>query len=77
MIMAILTVTDVNGCIGTDSIEVPVSIISEQIDDVLLDCQSGPVALNPVFNAGYSYQWTAQPADPMCWYTRARYSPKR
>lgn len=59
-----LAVTDANGCTDTISGEVAIDLIN---DDIISDqsfCADDTVALNPDFNPNYTYNWTAEPADP-------------
>ena len=56
--------TDANGCNDTISGEVNIDLIE---DDIISDqsfCNDDTLALNPDFNPNYTYNWTAEPADP-------------
>lgn len=54
-----LTVTAQNGCVLTQEQNFPVQLIEEAlVADSLAICFGDSVALNPVFNNNYSYQWS-------------------
>lgn len=63
-ITATLTVTDVNGCTGTATMPVEVSLISDSLVSQLPVCPNETVELNPDFNPDYNYTWTSVPNDP-------------
>ncbi|MBK8426523.1 MAG: PKD domain-containing protein [Lewinellaceae bacterium] len=63
-ITATLTVTNADGCTGTATAQPQVDIINESVEEQFNFCQLTSVALNPSFNQGYTYTWTATPADP-------------
>ena len=57
-----LTVTAANGCEKTIEQTFPIELIEEELPaDSVLICLGDSFALNPDFNASYSYQWS--PAD--------------
>ena len=64
-ITAILTATDMNGCMDTANVTFPFHIIDEDIAPSQSFCiGTTPVALNPVSNPDYDYKWYASPVDP-------------
>ena len=63
-ITATLTVTNADGCTGSATAQPQVDIINESVEEQFNFCQLTSVALNPSFNQGYTYTWTATPSDP-------------
>lgn len=63
-VQAILVVTDVNGCSSSDTLNVQVNIINDEIANALSLCAGQSISLNPDTVAGYTYAWTSNPVDP-------------
>ncbi|MCC6413278.1 MAG: gliding motility-associated C-terminal domain-containing protein [Saprospiraceae bacterium] len=63
-VQAILVITDVNGCRSMDTMDVQINIVNDAISNEQFICVGENVALNPDTVAGYTYVWTATPADP-------------
>jgi gliding motility-associated-like protein len=63
-VTATLIVTDKNGCKDTVVTQVTADVVDESVAEQVDFCKGNSVRLNPDFNAAYTYQWTAQPADP-------------
>lgn len=64
LITAMLTVTDVNGCFDTASIQVQIMYVNDTLGEEAMLCPGMVVALNPDSSTLYGYNWISQPADP-------------
>ncbi|MFN0036624.1 MAG: T9SS type B sorting domain-containing protein, partial [Saprospiraceae bacterium] len=63
-ITATLVVTDINKCTATATAQVEISILNDSIPQTTSICPGESLQLNPGFDAGAVYTWTATPADP-------------
>lgn len=54
----ILEVTTSNGCIGSVIQSIDINLIDINIQDTIVDCTAGGVALNPGGNLSYNYEWS-------------------
>ena len=64
LITATLTVTDVNGCTDTTSVQVDIKVVNDTLSSQVPFCPGTTVALNPDSSTVYVYNWTSQPNDP-------------
>ncbi|MBL7805551.1 MAG: PKD domain-containing protein, partial [Saprospiraceae bacterium] len=51
-------------CADTTTQEVTINIVNDLVDNPPAICAGGAVELNPDGNLDYTYQWSADPADP-------------